>query len=420
MGLLSPADTALLDSLDRHARRRAEGIPTLSVLVGPQERALLLWDEWLHRSGLKATSSGSEDLRTTVSTWASALASERNLSRDAESYVVLSQRAFSLRELHFEGKTSHERHILFERLEPPHSEPATWALCRQLLVAPLPAAPGELPAEVREAIARDPLRLLHALLCLIPEGRAPALQLRVSPSDPRSLRTATALCTAAPMLHIACMLPPESLGEPRSRKESHALAMLREGLLELPDPSSVSAPHATPLAPPAPLTRPPEKAPSASPPTQDAKAEPVLLERFRESAQAVRVARQKDEARARSKAERFLYNKILQVHPATRGLFALNATLDLGDGSRPLEVDFLCRELRLAVEIDGYHHFLDPERFRRDRRKDLALQRAGYWVARFLEEDVVPRYEDILKTIETLMDARRQEAAAQRTMHGQR
>jgi len=196
--------------------------------------------------------------------------------------------------------------------------------------------------------------------------------------------------------------------------------MLREGLLELPDPSSVSAPHATPLAPPAQLTRPPEKAPSASPPTQDAKAEPVLLERFRESAQAVRVARQKDEARARSKAERFLYNKILQVHPATRGLFALNATLDLGDGSRPLEVDFLCRELRLAVEIDGYHHFLDPERFRRDRRKDLALQRAGYWVARFLEEDVVPRYEDILKTIETLMDARRQEAAAQRTMHGQR
>ncbi|NVJ22131.1 DUF559 domain-containing protein [Myxococcus sp. AM011] len=419
MGLLSPADTALLDSLDRHARRRAEGIPTLSVLVGPQERALLLWDEWLHRSGLKAASSGSEDLRTTVSAWACAIASERNLSRDAESYVVLSQRAFSPRELHFEGKTPHERHVLFERLEPPHSEPATWALCRQLLVAPSTVTLGALPTEVREAITRDPLRLLHALLCLIPEGRAPALQLRVSPSDPRSLRTATALCTAAPTLHIACMLPPESLGEPRSRKESHALAMLREGLLELPDPSSVSAPHVTALAPSAPLTRLPEKASSASPPAQDAKAEP-LLERFRESAQAVHAARQKDEARARSKAERFLYNKILQVHPATRGLFALNATVDLGDGSRPLEVDFLCRELRLAVEIDGYHHFLDPERFRRDRRKDLALQRAGYWVARFLEEDVVPRYEDILKTIETLMDARRREAASQRTTHGQR
>ncbi|MFY2562763.1 endonuclease domain-containing protein [Corallococcus terminator] len=411
MGLLSPADTALLDSLDRHARRRAEGIPTLSVLVGPQDRARLLWDEWLHRSGLKAASSGSEDLRTTVSTWASALTIERNLSRDAESYVVLSQRAFSPRELHFEGKTPHERHVLFERLEPPHSEPATWALCRQLLVTPSPAAPGELSAEVREAITRDPLRLLHALLCLIPEGRAPALHLRVSPSDSRSLRTATALCTAAPMLHIACMLPPEALGEPRGRKETHALAMLREGLLELPDPSSTSAPLA-------PRTPSPEQAPSARPHAQDAKVEP-LLERFRESAQAVHVARQKDEARARSKAERFLYNKILQVHPATRGLFALNATLDLGDGSRPLEVDFLCRELRLAVEIDGYHHFLDPERFRRDRRKDLALQRAGYWVARFLEEDVVPRYEEILKTIEALMAARRQEAAAQRTTHGQ-
>ncbi|WP_181790454.1 endonuclease domain-containing protein [Myxococcus llanfairpwllgwyngyllgogerychwyrndrobwllllantysiliogogogochensis] len=420
MDLLSPADTALLDSLDRHARRRAEGIPTLSVLVGPQDRAILLWDEWLHRSGLNATSSGSEDLRTAVSTWASALATERNLSRDAESYVVLSQRAFSPRELHFEGKTPHERHVLFERLEPPHSEPVTWALCRQLLVAPSPATPGELSAEVREAISRDPLRILHALLCLIPEGRAPALQLRVSPSDARSLRTATALCSAAPMLHVACVLPPDALGEPRGRKESHALAMLREGLLELPDPGSVSAPVAvtsnTVPHPPAPPPRTSRKTPRA----KDDEAEPVLLERFRESAQAVHVARQKDEARARSKAERFLYNKILQVHPATRGLFALNATLDLGDGSRPLEVDFLCRELRLAVEIDGYHHFLDTERFRRDRRKDLALQRAGYWVVRFLEEDVVPRYEEILKTIETLMAARQQEAASQRTTHGQR
>ncbi|WP_233278211.1 endonuclease domain-containing protein [Myxococcus stipitatus] len=154
--------------------------------------------------------------------------------------------------------------------------------------------------------------------------------------------------------------------------------MLREGLIELPTPGRVKS-RAKPRTP---------------------------------------AGRQKDEARARSKAERFLYDKVLQNHPATRGLFTLNATVDLHDGGRPLEVDFLSRELRIALEIDGYHHFLEPERFRRDRRKDLALQRAGYWVVRYLEEDVVPRYEEILKTLESLIAARRAEASAQRTSHG--
>lgn len=388
--MLSSADTALLDSLDRHARRRAEGIPTLSVLVGPQTRALRLWDEWLHRSGLKAASSESADLPSAVTAWAALLAHERNLSRDAESFVVLSQRAFSPRELHFEGKTRHERRVLFERLEPPRSEPATWALCRQLLE--LASSPDTLPAEVLADITRAPLKALRALLSLIPEGSAPALHLHVTPSDPRSLHAATTLCTAVPPLHVVCVLPPDALAEPHDGKDSHALAMLREGLIELRAPGRTRA--------------------------AARKRQPPLLDRFKQSAQAALTERKKDEARARSKAERFLYDEVLQNHPATRDLFALNATVDLGDGSRPLEVDFLCRELRIAVEIDGYHHFLDPERFRRDRRKDLALQCAGYWVVRYLEEDAAPRFEEILKTLESLIAARRAEASAQRTSHG--
>ncbi|WP_338869045.1 endonuclease domain-containing protein [Myxococcus stipitatus] len=393
--MLSAADTGLLDALDRHARRRAEGISTLSVLVGPPAKALRIWDEWLHRSGLKAASSESANLSGTVIAWASLLAQERHLPSDAEAFVVLSQRAFSPRELHFEGKTLHERRVLFERLEPPHGRSATWALCRQLLE--LPSAPGTLPTEVLEGITRMPVQALHALLSLIPKGRAPALQLHVTPSDPRSLLGATGLCIMAPSLHIACLLPPEVFAETHGLKESHGLAMLHEGLIEVPTLSLVTTGEALASEQP----------------------EPPLLDRFKQSAQAVLAERKKNEARARSKAERFLYNKVLQSHPATRGLFTLNATVDLGDGSRPLEVDFLCRELRIAVEIDGYHHFLEPERFRRDRRKDLALQRAGYWVARFLEEDVVPRYEEILKTLESLMAARRQEATTQRTPHGQ-
>src|SRR5262249_54107878 len=66
---------------------------------------------------------------------------------------------------------------------------------------------------------------------------------------------------------------------------------------------------------------------------------------------------------------------------------------------RPAEVDLLCRDPRIAVEIDGYFHFRDPAGYRRDRTKDWELQRRGYLVLRFLAEDVIPRLEEICDPI---------------------
>jgi very-short-patch-repair endonuclease len=57
------------------------------------------------------------------------------------------------------------------------------------------------------------------------------------------------------------------------------------------------------------------------------------------------------------------------------------------------------RSLNLVIEVDGYHHFQDPEAFRRDRRKDLELQKHGYLVARFLADDIVERLEDVMDAI---------------------
>jgi very-short-patch-repair endonuclease len=103
--------------------------------------------------------------------------------------------------------------------------------------------------------------------------------------------------------------------------------------------------------------------------------------------------------RARSAAERFLF-ECLQALPETIGLFQLNTTLGFRFGSsRAIEVDLAARALKLVVEIDGYHHFQDPESYRRDRRKDLELQKHGYLVVRVLAEDVVRRLEDVLNTI---------------------
>ena len=42
----------------------------------------------------------------------------------------------------------------------------------------------------------------------------------------------------------------------------------------------------------------------------------------------------------------------------------------------------------LALELDGAQHLSDPVAYRRDRRKDQLLQENGYFVLRFLAEDV--------------------------------
>ena len=102
--------------------------------------------------------------------------------------------------------------------------------------------------------------------------------------------------------------------------------------------------------------------------------------------------------RARSAAEAFLFRR-LETLPAARGRFALNAALPIPfRGGATLEVDLLCRDARLAVELDGARH-LSEESYRRDREKDLALQRHGWLVLRLLASDATARLGDVLDAI---------------------
>jgi len=92
--------------------------------------------------------------------------------------------------------------------------------------------------------------------------------------------------------------------------------------------------------------------------------------------------------KARSLAELTLF-EALQATPSTAGRFQLNESVSFHFGSRAAEVDLLSREDDIAIEVDGYHHFTDPESYRRDRRKDLLLQAHGFAVLRFLADDVL-------------------------------
>ncbi len=104
-------------------------------------------------------------------------------------------------------------------------------------------------------------------------------------------------------------------------------------------------------------------------------------------------------ARARSATEAFLFKR-LETLPETKGRFALNHTLPIAfDGQSGLEVDLLCAEARLAIEVDGAQHLGDPAAYRRDRRKDQLLQENGYFVLRFLAQDVGKELDMVLDSI---------------------
>lgn len=102
--------------------------------------------------------------------------------------------------------------------------------------------------------------------------------------------------------------------------------------------------------------------------------------------------------RARSATEAFLFRR-LETLAETKGRFRLNVKLPIPfDGFGALEIDLLCEDARVAVELDGAQHLADAVAYRRDRRTDQLLQENGYLVLRFLAEDVGKDLDLVLDT----------------------
>lgn len=120
------------------------------------------------------------------------------------------------------------------------------------------------------------------------------------------------------------------------------------------------------------------------------------------------------ENQARSATEAFLFRR-LESLDQTVGLFRLNARLSIAfDALGQMEVDLLCRAAGLVIEIDGPQHLHDPDAYRRDRRKDQLLQENGYFVLRFLAEDIGKQLDQVLDAILRALTARLRRCAGER------
>jgi very-short-patch-repair endonuclease len=94
------------------------------------------------------------------------------------------------------------------------------------------------------------------------------------------------------------------------------------------------------------------------------------------------------------------FSRRLQTLSETKDQFRLNVELPICfDNQGKMEVDFLCAKRKLVIELDGAQHLNDIEAYRRDRRKDALLQRHGYFVLRFLAEDIARHLDQILDAI---------------------
>jgi hypothetical protein len=349
-----------VELLDLHQHRRARGTPTLTVLVGPPGLGLARWQRWAAERGVVTAR---PELDETVESWLRAQPSLREQAVHAMAEASRSSAAELTR------ATAHDVRQLpvpYEFATSPAGELAMVLLTGEDL--------GSLPVLQRWAGA--------AALAL----RPPAVLWAEQPGEDWlavALRRALPLLEAAPAVPFALAVSTRTAADLALRPPTREVTLAREGLVETPRWSAER------LA---------ERVPTASPTTarqllQDGVDEP-LVERFEAALRAV----QGGEGSARSAAEQFLFDRLATL-PETAGLFELNVSLDFRHGSQPAQADLYARSLRLVIEVDGSYFHLNPEQYRRDRRKDWLLQQHDYPTLRFLAEDVVERLDEVLGVI---------------------
>ena len=70
-------------------------------------------------------------------------------------------------------------------------------------------------------------------------------------------------------------------------------------------------------------------------------------------------------------------------------------------------VDFMCPELKLIIEIDGYsHHF--EEVFENDFIRQKAIENLGYHFLRFTDDDVMKDFDNVIRTFEIYLENKKE------------
>jgi hypothetical protein len=70
--------------------------------------------------------------------------------------------------------------------------------------------------------------------------------------------------------------------------------------------------------------------------------------------------------------------------------------------------DFFCKNLCLVIEVDGITHY-EEETYLKDRNKERELEKAGFKVVRFTDEEVLNNIEGVREALESCVEEREKE-----------
>ncbi len=404
--------------LERHQVRRQQGIPTVSVLTGPVGLGIERWQHYTARLKRASVLLRRLDFEELVRAWLGGYRRRRSLRRAALRYLARMQgkKEHDLQDL-LRNKTQADLDLFLKGVfhgEP--SSPTERICCHSLTSLPQDGSEANLVEQPLSFFAesrRPWLSLLEAIHDLEPSW-APAPIVALHNNDQDGI---TALETAADILsHLAERIPtcPVAWAVPEAAwakylseaRESHQKAICRESVSRI---RSLDGAEIRRTVEAAKIAKPQRLRGAMARLARDGASSELIASYVRAAKLNIHKTPENKQQveKARSQAEAFLRDR-LESLSETAGIFKLNEKLAIRFRTRKtMEVDLVSRRHRLAIEIDGYYHFRDPENYRRDREKDYVLQQNGFFVLRFLADEVVEHLEEILRRIcDTL--ARRQ------------
>jgi len=341
-------DAPFVAALDRHGAERTRGSHVLSVVAGDAMATQTAWATWAAGHGYLTLVTQANDLDAAIADLLAQTPWLRCLPEARRRLAAAAKIEVDAVDAALDARSASERRIWIEDVAglDRHAWVSGWLLCalRRSTMSLPDLASAPVQGGKLLAIACE---LASPVAVLVQHPTPDALWLE------RSIATAAALISYLPGHSVAVTAPDALVTRVlRGDRESAALSMAREGLVT--------------------MTAPVQRSPG----------------------------------RARCRTTRVLFDALAR-DPRTRGQFELDCQVAGSGGGPAIDVDLMAPGARIAIEIDGWYHFHDPEGYRRDRVQDVRLQRAGYFVMRFLAEDVDDRLALTLDQIAIALAGRR-------------
>lgn len=83
--------------------------------------------------------------------------------------------------------------------------------------------------------------------------------------------------------------------------------------------------------------------------------------------------------------------------------YQFNRQMGLSIENKNVIVDFICRKLKIIIEVDGYSHQF---KFEDDSNRDGILRKEGYIVLRFKESEIRHNINETIRIIENIIKER--------------